>query len=289
MRRKFLLCAAGLTILLFTGCAQPESKMSYVGAETAKQAALEAASLTAEEVSFLSTDMSTRNGLDYYQICFEAGGQRYQYDVDALTGVVINAQGPAAANADQSDQPEASGPQGADNTPSVPPAAGQPPAAAKPSETGSEPSAYIGEDEAKRAALEHAGLAAEQATFLCSQLDFDDGQWVYDVEFYSANYEEYDYEIDAYTGAVVSYDYDAEHNPTQQGGAGAITAEQARQLILARVPGASDADIREFETDYDDGVLQYEGELLYNGMKYEFEIDAYSGSVREWSAEPFSR
>ena len=109
------------------------------------------------------------------------------------------------------------------------------------------------------------------------------------MEFYSADYEEYDYEIDAYTGEVISYDYDAEYYPIQQGGTGTITAEQARQLVLSRVPGASDADIREFETDYDDGALQYEGTLLYNSMKYEFEIDAYSGFFREWSAEPFSQ
>lgn len=279
MKRTLLLCAAGLTILLFAGCAQPESRMGYVGAETAKLAALEAASLTAEEVSAISTDMSTRNGLDYYQVRFEAGGRQYQYDVDALTGVVIEAQGPTAAGAGQSDRPEDS----------APPAFNQPPSAAEPSGPGSEPSAHIGEDEAKRVALSHAGLAAEQATFIQSKLDFDDGRWVYNVEFYSADYEEYDYEIDAYTGEVISYDYDAEYYPIQQGGTGTITSEQARQLVLSRVPGASDADIREFETDYDDGALQYEGTLLYNSMKYEFEIDAYSGFFREWSAEPFSQ
>lgn len=288
MKRKFLLCTAGLTMLLLAGCAQPESRMGYVGAETAKQAALEAASLSAEDVTFISTDMSTRNGLDHYQICFEANGQRYRYDVDALTGVVIDAQGPAAG-ADQTGQPEASGPQGSDGTPSALPAAGQPPVSTQPPAAAPGSGAYIGEDEAKRIALDHAGLTAEQAPSIRAKLDFDDGQWVYEVEFYSANHEEYDYEIDAYTGAVISYDYDAQYDPGQQGGAGTITAEQARQLVLSRVPGASDADIREFETDYDDGALQYEGKLLYNGMEYEFEIDAYSGFVREWSAEPWSR
>lgn len=292
MKRTVLLCAAGLALLLFAGCAQPESQMGYIGAETAKQKALEAASLTEAEVSFRSTDMGTRNGLDYYQICFEAHGQSYQYDVDALTGVVISAQGPDAG-ADQPAPPQTTAPQNPEASPAPPPSpapdATQTPAAAQPSQAGSEPRAYIGEEEAKRVALAHAGLTAEQASHIRTKLDFDDGRWVYDVEFFTSGHEEYDYEIDAYTGAVICYDYDAEYDPHHQSGTGAITAEQARQMVLARVPGAADADIREFETDYDDGALKYEGKLIYNGMEYEFEIDAYSGLVREWSAEPLSR
>lgn len=305
MKRTTLLCAAGLTLLLLAGCAKAEGQLGYVGAETAKQKALEAASLTASEVSFISTDMGTRNGLDYYQIRFQAGGQTYQYDVDALTGVVINAQGPDAGAAGQSDPPEATAPQMTDavSTPTLspgpeasqsplPPATQapvtQPPATAAPSAAGSDSRAYIGEAEAKRVALAHAGLTADQVSLIRAKLEFDDGRWMYDVEFFTPSGKEYDYEIDAYTGAVISYDYDAEYVYPQGGsGSGSITAEQARQIALARVPGATAADIREFETDYDDGALKYEGKIIYNGMEYEFEIDAYSGTVRDWSVEPF--
>ena len=35
----------------------------------------------------------------------------------------------------------------------------------------------------------------------------------------------------------------------------------------------------------DDGRELYEGTIVYNGMKYEFEVDAYSGAIREWDAE----
>ncbi len=299
MKRTILLCTAGLALLLLAGCAQPESQMGYVGAETAKQKALEAASLTAAEVSFISTDMGTRNGLDYYQICFQAGGQTYQYDVDALTGVVINAQGPDAGAAGQSEPPESTAPQMTDavSTPTLSPEpetsqSPLPPATAAPSPAGSDSRAYIGEAEAKRVALAHAGLTADQVSLIRAKLEFDDGRWMYDVEFFTPSSKEYDYEIDAYTGAVISYDYDAEYVYPQGGsgsGSGSITAEQARQIVLARVPGATAADIREFETDYDDGALKYEGKIIYNGMEYEFEVDAYSGLVREWSVEPFSR
>ena len=51
------------------------------------------------------------------------------------------------------------------------------------------------------------------------------------------------------------------------------------------VPGATAADIREFETDHDDGRLEYEGKIYYNKMEYEFEIDGYSGAIRDWDVE----
>ena len=31
--------------------------------------------------------------------------------------------------------------------------------------------------------------------------------------------------------------------------------------------------------------MEYEGSILYNGMEYEFEIDGYSGAIRNWEAE----
>ena len=53
----------------------------------------------------------------------------------------------------------------------------------------------------------------------------------------------------------------------------------------AQVPGAAEGDIREFSTDRDDGRLEYEGEIRYNGVTYEFEIDGYSGAIRSWETD----
>lgn len=288
MRRNKFLCMIVLLLLLFSGCAQRQSQMGYIGADAAKRAALEAASLSEQEVSSFRTAMGTRDGLDYYQVCFEAAGRSYRYDVDALTGVVIDEEDPAGTDGGQTGWPEPGGPPESDDPGPVVNSPQPVPEASAPVAPGPEPDPYIGEDEARRIALEHAGLEESQVTFVCSLLEFDDGQWEYDVEFYTANYEEYDYEIDALTGAVISFDYDAEYYSPSDGSS-AITAEQARQAALARVPGAAENDIRKFKIDDDDGLLLYEGKIIYNGMEYEFEIDAYSGFVREWSAEPFSR
>lgn len=72
----------------------------------------------------------------------------------------------------------------------------------------------IGEEEAKRIALTHAGLTTEQVTFIKSGLDRDDGKINYDVEFYEKDGKEYDYEIDPYSGEILDYDHDAEYYGT---------------------------------------------------------------------------
>ena len=81
MRRNKFLCMIVLLLLLFSGCAQRQSQMGYIGADAAKRAALEAASLSEQEVSSFRTDMGTRDGLDYYQVCFEAAGRSYMWHI----------------------------------------------------------------------------------------------------------------------------------------------------------------------------------------------------------------
>ena len=119
------------------------------------------------------------------------------------------------------------------------------------------------------------------------ELDWEHGRQVYEVEFYTNDAREFDYEIDASTGEVLSYDYDAEHYTAPSTGSegGSISQERAKEIALAQVPGAALSDIREFETDYDDGRLEYEGKIFYGGMEYEFTIDGYSGAIREWEAD----
>lgn len=63
---------------------------------------------------------------------------------------------------------------------------------------------YIGEEAAKKAALDHAGFAAGDVTELKAELDTDDATIHYDVEFKNGG-QEYDYDIDATTGAVITF------------------------------------------------------------------------------------
>lgn len=145
----------------------------------------------------------------------------------------------------------------------------------------------ISEEEAKQIALTHAGLTAEQVTFIKSGIDTENGRKVYDVEFYTNDHKEYDYEIDPHTGEVLDYDYDAEsHTQSADTHNGkSISEEEAKQIALAQVPGATAQDIQHFKKDSKNGHLQYEGKIYYDKKEYEFEIDGYNGAIIEWDVE----
>ena len=283
MKRKAIpaLCAAGLLALALTGCGGGTAggQAEYIGIDAAKAVALESAGVAEDDAVFSTAGLDKRNGMDYYAVDFTAGGQSYEYDIDAVTGVVIDSSsggGTAETPAAGDDDGTASAPAAASPSPS----AGQ--------TTGGQAAATaVTEEQARETALSHAGLTADQVTFVRSKLDRDDGRLMYDVEFYTSDYKEYDYEIDASTGEILSYDYDAEgysYQPNATPGT-AITAEQARAIALAEVPGAAESDIYEFETDRDDGRLEYEGKIIYNNTEYEFTIDGYSGAIRGWEVE----
>ena len=64
----------------------------------------------------------------------------------------------------------------------------------------------------------------------------------------------------------------------------AVSLEEATKIALDKVPGATEQDIR-INLDYDDGRQKYEGDIIYEQMEYDFEIDANTGEVIEWSEE----
>lgn len=161
----------------------------------------------------------------------------------------------------------------------------------------------IGEGRAKEIALEHAGVTVENVTFAKTEKEREDKRIIYDIEFYSKDKKEYDYEIDAATGEILSYDSDAENytpsaesNITEGNSAalsGEITAQditeaKAKEIALAKVPGAKEGDIREFKKERDDGTDKYEGKIYYEKQEYEFEIDARSGEILKWEVEPIN-
>lgn len=65
----------------------------------------------------------------------------------------------------------------------------------------------------------------------------------------------------------------------------AISSDEAVQNALARVQGATIANVTEFNRDYEHGRLKYEGEIHYNGYEYDFEIDADTGTFTKWEVE----
>ena len=68
----------------------------------------------------------------------------------------------------------------------------------------------ISTEDAKTIALKHAGLTKDDVTFTKTELDRDNGQIHYDVEFYTRDGMEYDYEIDGTKGNILEWDTEQE-------------------------------------------------------------------------------
>lgn len=276
MKKLIAVCLlAGLVALAGCNSSQTASA-SYIGVEAARSAALKDAGES--EGDFTNATLEERDGTVYYDVEFTAGGAKYEYAVDALTGSIIEAKKEGGKSQSSSSQASSSSSQASSQSGN---SLNSTPKAESSQASGT--TGLITEEEAAQIAKEHAQVT--DCTLLPVQLDQDDGRQVYDVEFYTADGKEYDYEIDAATGEVLSYDYDAERQAAAASGTASITEAEAKALVLAQVPGATEADLLEFKTDYDDGRLEYEGELFYDGMKYEFTVDGYSGTIREWESE----
>lgn len=67
----------------------------------------------------------------------------------------------------------------------------------------------IGKNEAEKTALRDAGLDTSQVSALRSELDYEDGSFRYEVDFYS-NGTEYEYQILAKDGDIISRDTDGQ-------------------------------------------------------------------------------
>lgn len=258
MMRKKILAAALLLTLGLAGCSTKGQSVQtdLIGEDEAKTAALTASGVAQDNATFTKTQLEKDDGKTYYEIEFtDADGVRYEYDIDAVTGTVIAYESEKKGTAKtQSGQ------------------------------TTTDTSGEIDEATAKQTALDDAGLTADQVTFVKVEREQDDGVTKYEVEFYAKDtYTEYDYEINAQTGTILAMDADAE-NYAPQTSSTVVSEDTVKKTVLAKVPGASESDLK-MRLETDDGRQQYEGTIIYDEMKYEFEVDAYSGAIREWDAE----
>ena len=146
-------------------------------------------------------------------------------------------------------------------------------------------SGEITEEEAKTIAYENAGVKAKDVTNVQVKKDMDDGVVVYEVEFFTAT-KKYEYHIKASDGKVLKLENETIKN-SQTGNTNQkqLTEDEAKKIALKKVSGATQNDIR-IKLDSDSGRLQYEGEIIYDGTEYEFDIDAYTGEILSWEEAP---
>ncbi len=268
-----------------------------IAQEDAKTIALAEAGVTQEEV--ISLEVVAND--DYYTVTFVTEEKNYSFDVAKDNGDVIRASftidGETTVDSNAATEEETatteenttSDTTGSDSTISSSSSSNSSStntssSSSTASNTTTTTSTSITEESAKAIALADAGVSSSDLSYISVDIDYDHGQLIYEIDFY-ANGTEYEYDISGSDGSIISMDYEVKYSGSSSSSSGAIISlSEASEIALGRVSGATSSNLK-IKLDYDDGRQVYEGEIIYGGMEYEFKIDAYSGSVIEWSAE----
>ena len=159
----------------------------------------------------------------------------------------------------------------------------------------------IGSDKAQMFAFADAGVDPTSAERVHTEFDYENGEFVYDIEFVAGG-KEYEYRIKANDGAIISRSselMDGQQNtgaatgntdvqPQGSDDSNVITADEARAAALADA-GLSESEVTFTKTqlDRDDGVQVYEIEFYTSDRECEYEINATTGKVISRSSETY--
>ena len=220
----------------------------------------------------MSSKSEKDDGRLVYEIKFSRGGYKFEYEIDAVTGAVLDWD---TDYKNTTTKTESSG-------------------GTKTETSGS--TSYIGEDAAKAAALSHAGVQASAVKYCNVWLEYDDGRpECYEVEF-EANGTEYEYEIDLYNGAVLNWESetktafasssDASKEEKQNKTRTALTEDDAKAVVLNHA-GVKESQTAKLKVDLEDenGRPVYEVEFKAGNTEYEYKIDGITGAVLEHECE----
>ena len=141
----------------------------------------------------------------------------------------------------------------------------------------------VSREAALAVALENAGVPAADAYNIRTERDEESGIPVYDIEF-ETDYGDYDFQVARSDGRIVGTDYEVDEEWLDTLGGTPVTAEEAGDLVLEKIPGAEKEDVRIWE-EQEVGRGRYEGEAFSGGLKYEFEIDPQKGRIYDWNAD----
>lgn len=248
-----------LLLLLLTACARQQvPPADYIGEKAAKEIALTHAGLTADEATFLPTELEREDGRQIYDVAFyTAENAAYDYEIDAVTGEVVRCE------------------------------TGQPLPAAVPAADGAH-----SQEEARAAALSRAGLTEQDVTFTKAEMDREDGRTLYEFAFTAADRTEYECDVAALTGEVVYFECDRAYAaaPTDPNRP-LIGHEEAKAIALAHAGLAADETLFSqpdafADFDWDDGrpiceVRFSKGTAIF----YEYDVDARTGEIVKYSEE----
>lgn len=236
--RTFHIAAAVSSLVLLAAIAAGTAyagfvvkKNKLIDEQTAEEFAILDAGVESEDITELVTKLEYNKGKYVYNITFDINDVEYDYKIRASDGVIVSretdtpesAAENTANNTDQIDQSyekaesiaetkEETIADTEDNTEETIAETDKKPQEPDPAaETVPESrhTNYISVDQAKKTALDHAGLTENDVKFSTAKLDNEDGKMQYEIQFYMDN-TEYEFEIDAVTGIIL--DVDAEYD-----------------------------------------------------------------------------
>ena len=144
----------------------------------------------------------------------------------------------------------------------------------------------LGVEEAKEAALKHAGLTSQEVTFIKEELDYDDGITEYEIEFVTST-TKYEYEINAADGAVLGSSQEpVEQIPENLQGQGVVSVDEAKEALLNHAGfQLEQVAFTKVEREQDDGVVEYEIEFYADGKEYSGKVNASTGAIMKYGME----
>lgn len=238
-----------------------------VSSDDAIDIALKHAGVSRENaVMFGAPSLDEENGKAHYDVEFGYNGFEYDYEVAVADGSVMKAE-KEAERVKVSEKGSVS-------------AKSEP--VSKYNNNG-----YISVEDAKKKALDDAGVKAEDAVFLKAYYDSDDIVPHYDVKF-EANGYEYEYEVKASDGTVLEKDVDKDRKPVNSAPASNeyISKDKAKSIAFDHASvNAADVKFSKAELDRDDLIVHYDVEFVAGNFEYEYEINAETGKIIAFDKE----
>lgn len=159
------------------------STKAYIGVDKAKSIALGDAKANESNIYDFDIELDYEYGLMIYELDFNYNGQEYEYEINAITGEIIN----KFVEVDDDYRPQNNTTTNNTTTTSK--------------KTTTTKSNYIGRNKAKSIALSNAGVS--NVRDLSIELDRENGRMIYEVDFESGN-KDYEYDIDAVSGSILN-------------------------------------------------------------------------------------
>lgn len=197
MKKKIFAAAmAAMTVMAFAGAAYGASSeqrgaSGTITEDRAKEIALEHSKVNSEDVRFIFAKTDWEHGTRVYEVEFFASdGSEYDYEINAETGEVEGFDYDAELHYSYDGRMNKETRSGRTERDYLQKASD---------------STDIGIEEAKKKALDDAGISESEVRNIKAERDYDDGRAKYEIKFLCGTIE-YEYEVDAATGAITERD-----------------------------------------------------------------------------------